>query len=179
MKIAISVIFFFMSLTLYAQQDEYFEAFSLAYTKLQEAIQEYIDYSSDNKVNNSCTVLEEVTRQYRTLLKLYDEVAFKYRHDEAFDALSRTLYVATFKKIDALLQPHALLVQMKTMVQVMVNVEREGFPKNDEEVKLAIEALYFQDYYHSNFLNNTLEGNILRKQICAMRAYIGRKYKNW
>ena len=179
MKTTISVIFFFLSLTLYAQQDEYFEAFSLAYTKLQEATQEYIDYSSDNKVNNSCTVLEEVTRQYRTLLKLYDEVAFKYRHDNAFDTLSRPLYISTFKEIDTLLQPYALLVQMKTMVQIMVDIEREGFPKNDRKVVEAIDALYFQDYYHPDFLDNTLEGNILRRQLQAMRAYIGRKYKDW
>ncbi|MCL2097554.1 MAG: hypothetical protein FWH23_02180 [Bacteroidales bacterium] len=177
MKSAITVTFVLLSLTLYAQQDEYFEAFSLAYTKLQESTQEYVNFLSDNKIDSSCVALEEITRQYRTMLKLYDEIAFKYRHDASFDTLSRPIYTATFEEIDTLLQPYALLVQMKTMVQVMVDIEREGFPKNDRKVVSAIEALYFQDYFHPNFLDNSLEGNILRKQLQGMRAYIARKYR--
>jgi hypothetical protein len=176
MKVAISAIFILSSLVLYAQQDDYLDAFSLAYSKLQEASQDYANYSTDNKIDESCDALAEITRQYRTLLKIYDEVAFKHRHDASFDTLVQPIYMAVFEGIEILFASDTLLAQMQAMVQVMVDTEREGFPKNDEEVKLAIEALYFQDYYHPHFLDNTLEGGILRKQLQEMRAYIGRKY---
>ncbi|MDR0295325.1 MAG: hypothetical protein LBH91_03930 [Prevotellaceae bacterium] len=176
MKIAISIIFILSSLVLYAQQDGYIDAFSLTYSKLQEASQEYENYSADNKIDKSCEALAEITHQYRTLLKIYDEVAFKFRHDASFDTLVQPIYLAVFEEVEALFVSDTLLVQMQAMVQVMVDTEREGFPKNDDEVKQAIEALYFQDYYHSDFLNNTLEGGILRKQLQGMRTYISRKY---
>ena len=177
MRTAISVIFFLSSLSLYAQQDDYVDAFYLAYSKLQEASQKYANYSTDNKIDDSCEALAEVTRQYRTLLKIYDEAAFKYRHDASFDTLGKPIYMAVFEEVEELFVSDTLLAQMQAMVQVMVDTEREGFPKNDGEVKRAIEALYFQDYYHSDFLNNSLEGSILRKQLQGMRAYIGRKYR--
>jgi len=177
MRTAITIILILSSLVLYAQQDDYMDAFSLAYNKLQEASQDYINYLTDNKIDESCEVLAEVTRQYRTLLKIYDEAAFKYRHDALFNAFGRAAYIAVFEEVEALFASDSLLAQMQAMVQAMVDVEREGFPKNDKEVNRAIEALYFQDYYHPDFLSNTLEGAILRKQLEGMRAYIDRKYR--
>jgi hypothetical protein len=175
MKAVITTILILKSLVINAQQDDYLMAFYLAYNKLQDASQEYTDYSSDNKIDSSCATLAVITQQYRTLLKIYDEAAFKYRHDNSFDTAMQPLYMSIFEKIEELCVHDTLLAQMETMVQVMVDIEREGFPKNDDEVKWAIEALYFQDYYHDDFLHNTLEGNILRKQLQALKAYMARK----
>lgn len=175
MKAVISIILMLTSLNLKAQQDDYLKAFYLAYNKLQDASQKYTNYLSDNKTDSSCVVLAVITQQYRTLLKVYDEAAFKYRHDASFDTSLQPLYLSIFERVEELFARNSILAQMETMVQAMVDIEREGFPKNDEEVKWAIEALYFQNYYHPDFLNNTLEGNVLRKQLQAMRAYIAKK----
>ena len=177
MKTVITATFILLSLNLNAQQDDYIEAFLLAYGKLQKATTAYLSHSSNNKIDSSCISLELITQQYRTLLKIYDEAVFKYRHDPAFETLSHPSYMAVFEETERLFVNDALLAQMEAMVQVMVAVEREGFPRNDKEVKRAIEALYFQDYYNLDFQNNTLEGNILRKQLQGMKAYIDRKYR--
>ena len=176
-KNLITAVFILLSLSLYAQQDDYLDAFSLAYNKLQETAQEYIAYSSDNRIDSSCAVLAVITQQYRTMLKVYDEVVFKHRHDASFDIVKQPIYSAMFDKAEALFAQDTLFAQMDAMVQTMVDVEREGFPKNDAEVRTAIEALYFQDYYHPDFLDNTLEGQLLRKQLRGMIAYIDRKYQ--
>jgi hypothetical protein len=162
-------------LSTYAQQDAYFEGFCKSFESFRAFFGAYRTspgFTSDSGFHN----FSGLTQQYHTLLKIYDEVSFKYRRDEGFDTLSRPGYLSALEEVELLLEADAPLRSLKDMVRTMVRIEREGFPHTDREVEESIRLLRFANVYRPEFFRSTLEGMLLKKQITGLEAYIFRKY---
>jgi hypothetical protein len=158
-----------------AQQDAYFEGFCKAFASFCSSFDAWRaapELTSDAGASG----FSGVTQQYHTLLKIYDEVSFKYRHDEAFDTIFRPMYLDVLDETELLLEADAPLRSLKDMVRTMVHIEREGFPHTDVEVEESLRLLHFADSYRPDFFTSTLEGMLLKKQFAGLEAYIFRKY---
>jgi hypothetical protein len=163
------------SLSAFAQQDAYFEGFCKAFDAFRSFFNTYCASSSSRSGTNSYS-FSGLTQQYHTLLKIYDEVSFKYRHDDMFDQTLRPGYLSVLEEVELLLETDAPLRSLKDMVRTMVRIEREGFPRTDREVEESIRLLRFAKVYRPDFFKSTLEGMLLKKQIAGLEAYIFRKY---
>jgi hypothetical protein len=158
-----------------AQQDAYFEGFCKAF----DAFRSFFNtYRTSPKLTSDAGFysFSGITQQYHTLLKIYDEVSFKYRYDETFDQVLRPGYLDVLEEVELLLEADASLRSLKDMVHTMVRIEREGFPRSDIEVEESIRLLHFAAVYRLDFFKSTLEGMLLKKQITGLEAYIFRKY---
>ncbi|MDR3181186.1 MAG: hypothetical protein LBT61_04575 [Prevotellaceae bacterium] len=164
-----------MPLGAFAQQDAYFEGFCKAFDVFRSF---FNTYRASPKLTSDTgfSAFSGLTQQYHTLLKIYDEVSFKYRHDAVFDTVSRPEYLSVLEEVELLLEADAPLRSLKDMVRTMVRIEREGFPRTDREVEESIRLLHFAKVYRQEFFNGTLEGMLLKKQITGLEAYIFRKY---
>jgi hypothetical protein len=158
-----------------AQQDAYFEGFCKAFASFCASFGDY-RASPDLTSDAGFSGFSGVTQQYHTLLKIYDEVSFKYRHDEAFDTIFRPGYLDVLDEAELLLEADAPLRSLKDMVRTMVHIEREGFPHTDMEVEESLRLLHFADSYRPDFFTSTLEGMLLKKQLTGLEAYVFRKY---
>lgn len=158
-----------------AQQDAYFDGFCKAFDAFRSF---FNDWRVSPKLSSDAGFhsFSGLTQQYHTLLKIYDEVAFKYRHDAAFDHTLRPAYLSVLEEVELLLEAGAPLRALKDMVRTMVRIEREGFPRTDREVEESIRLLRFAAAYRPEFFKSTLEGMLLKKQIAGLEAYIFRKY---
>jgi hypothetical protein len=175
MKRYLIILFTFSSVNLCAQQDDYFLGFCRAYDELLISHELYL---SDTTALKIAERFETITQQYHTLLKIYDEVCFKYRKDIVFDTVFAPRYVEVLDEVDMLLEADVPLRSLKNMVRTMVNIERDGFPKKDREVETSIRLLHFQDFYRNSFFQSTIEGMSLKKQLSSLEAYIYKKYFN-
>jgi hypothetical protein len=158
-----------------AQQEVYFEGFCKAFDTFRSFFNTYRaspGLSSDEGFHS----FSGLTQQYHTLLKVFDEVSFKYRHDAVFDTIFRPEYLNVLEEVELLLEAGAPLRSLKDMVRTMVRIERDGFPRADREVEESIRLLRFAKVYRPEFFESTLEGMLLKKQITGLEAYIFRKY---
>ena len=164
-----------MPLSAYAQQDAYFEGFCKAFDAFRSF---FTTYRTSPELNSEMgfNSFSGLTQQYHTLLKIYDEASFKYRHDAVFDIVSRPEYLSVLEEVELLLEADVPLRSLKDMVRTMVRIEREGFPHTDREVEESIRLLHFAKVYRPEFFQSTLEGMLLKKQIAGLEAYIFRKY---
>lgn len=158
-----------------AQQDVYFEGFCKAFDTFRSFFNTY-HASSGLSSDAGFDGFSGLTQQYHTLLKIYDEVSFKYRYDGIFDSTLRPEYLSVLEEVELLLEADTPLRSLKDMVRTMVRIEREGFPRSDIEVEESIRLLHFAAAYRPEFFKSTLEGMLLKKQITGLEAYIFRKY---
>ena len=175
MKKYLLIVLLLTPLSACAQQDAYFEGFCKAFDAFRSFFNAYRaspGLTSDAGFNG----FSGLTQQYHTLLKVYDEVSFKYRHDRMFDTVFRPGYLNGLEEVELLLEADAPLRSLKDMVRTMVCIERDGFPRTDREVEESIRLLRFAEVYRAEFFKSTLEGMLLRKQITGLEAYIFRKY---
>ncbi len=164
-----------LSAPLYAIEDDYIESFCLAFGKIEHAFNEYRYRPAADTADVAGEALTAMTRQYRTLLKIYDEASFKYRHRVEFDTIFRPRYTEVFNRVEVMLEYDDSLQAMKKMVQAMVNMEREGFPKNYEGVEQVTGRLQFQQHYPLSFFYS-IEGFVLHHQLMSLEAYLYRRY---
>jgi hypothetical protein len=176
MRKYILILLLFIPLGSFAQQDAYYDGFCKAFEELSSFFNTYRAASSGSNSDEAFYGFSGVTQQYHTLLKIYDEVSFKYRHDAIFDAIFRREYLEVIEEADLLLEADVPLRLLKDMVRTMVHIEREGFPHTDREVENSMRMLRFALTYRPEFFSSTLEGMLLKKQIAGLDAYIFRKY---
>lgn len=162
-------------LSVCAQPDAYFEGFCKAFDAFHSFFSAYRT-SPGLTSDAGAAGLSGLTQQYHTLLKVYDEVSFKHRHDNLFDTVFRPGYRQALEEVEVLLEADAPLRSLKEMVRTMVRIEREGFPHTDREVEESIRLLRFAKVYRPAFFKGTLEGMLLQNQIRGLEAYIFRKY---
>ncbi len=173
MRYVFVILLMFTSLGLCAQQDEYFDDFCLAFEKFEASWSNYREAGAKEKVH---AALINMTQQYHTMLRVYDEVSFKYRHSTAFDTISRPYYLLAMDETEVLLEVDLTLRSVKQMVQTMVTLERGGFPKHYDDINKALGRLHFLDYYSDGAFNRTIEGYLVQKQIRSLEAYMFRRY---
>ncbi len=173
MRYIFIILLIFNSLCLCAQQDEYFDDFCLAVEKFEVL---WWNYRSAGVEEDTHAALVGMTQQYHTMLRVYDEVSFKYRHSVAFDTVSRPYYLIVMDETEVRLEIDLALRNMKQMVQTMVALERSGFPKRYDDINKALGRLHFLDYYSDGTFNRTIEGYLVQKQIRALETYVFRRY---
>jgi hypothetical protein len=175
MKKYLLIILLLTPLSACAQQDTYFEGFCKAFDAFRSVFNTCRASLASPSGTNSNS-FSGITQQYHTLLKIYDEVSFKYRYDEVFTHTALPEYLRVLEEVELLLETDAPLRSLKDMVRTMVRIEREGFPRTDREVEESIRLLHFAEVYRPDFFTGTLEGMLLKKQITGLEAYIFRKY---
>jgi hypothetical protein len=176
MKKFILITLLFTPLCIYAQQDAYFADFCKTFTRFNDDLHTYRETSSKLPSDKAFDSFTGIMQQYRTLLKIYDEASFKYRHDTAFDLMLRPEYLHVLDEAEVLLEADSPLRSLKDMVLNMVHIERDGFPHTDREVEASLRSLRVAKTYRPEFFTNTMEGILLKQQIAGLEAYIFRKH---
>ncbi|MDR3235266.1 MAG: hypothetical protein LBT48_00865 [Prevotellaceae bacterium] len=176
MKKFILITLLFTPLCIFAQQDAYFGDFCKTFTRFNDELLTYRETSSNPSSDKAFDSFAGIMQQYRTMLKIYDEASFKYRHDTAFDLMLRPEYVKVLDEAEVLLEADSPLRSLKDMIYTMVRIECDGFPHTDREVEASLRSLRVAKTYRPEFFTNTMEGILLKKQIAGLEAYIFRKH---
>jgi len=177
MKIYLSILLILLSLNLFAQQDSYFADFCLAFEKFELSLLEYQEYKAGEDTNGRIyAALVNMTQQYHTMLRMYDEAAFKYRRSPIFDTISRPHYLQVIDETEIIMESDLTLRKMKQMVQAMVSMQREGFPREYDDLNKTLGRLHFRDYFREGSFDQTNEGYLVLNQIRAIEAYVLRRY---
>lgn len=154
------------------RQEKDFISFITVFSNLKGMMETYslnIRMGNPDAITNG---LFKVLQTYRQLLKMYDEIEFKYRNNSTFLTVFKAEYTSILGFASLYLEDDQNLKQTKNLVKTMVDLEKE-MKLNDAYVcENNLRNLRFSDIFKRINLEQTVEGQIIINQINQLEKYI-------
>jgi hypothetical protein len=119
--------------------------------------------------------LFKVLQGYRQLLKLYDEIEFKYRNNSTFLTVFKSEYTSILGFASLYLEDDQNLKQTKNLVKTMVALEKEIKLVDPYVCENNLRNLRFSDIFKRANLEQAIEGQIIINQIGLLEKFIFEK----
>lgn len=135
-------------------------------------------YSLNYRMGNPDAVtngLFKVLQGYRQLLKLYDEIEFKYRNNSTFLTVFKSEYTSILGFASLYLEDDQNLKQTKNLVKTMVALEKEIKLVDPYVCENNLRNLRFSDIFKRANLEQAIEGQIIINQIGLLEKFIFEK----
>ena len=135
-------------------------------------------YSLNYRMGNPDAVtngLFKVLQGYRQLLKLYDEIEFKYRNNSTFLTVFKSEYTSILGFASLYLEDDQNLKQTKNLVKTMVALEKEMKLVDPYVCENNLRNLRFSDIFKRANLEQAIEGQIIINQIGLLEKFIFEK----
>lgn len=132
-------------------------------------------YSLNYRMGNSDAItngLFKVLQGYRQLLKLYDEIEFKYRNNSTFLTVFKSEYTSILGFASLYLEDDQNLKQTKNLVKTMVALEKEMKLVDPYTCDNNLRSLRFSDIFKRANLEQSVEGQIIINQIAQLEKFI-------
>ena len=132
-------------------------------------------YSLNYRMGNPDAItngLLKVLQSYRQLLKLYEEVEFKYRNNSTFLAVFKAEYTSILGFASLYLEDDQNLKQTKNLVKTMVDLEKELRLNDSFIAENYLRNLRFSDIFTRTNLEKSVEGQIIIGQIAQLESFI-------
>lgn len=154
------------------RQEKDFISFLSVFASLKNMMEVYsLNYRMGNPdaITNG---LIKVLQGYRQLLKLYDEVEFKYRNNSTFLTVFKSEYTSILGFASLYLEDDQNLKQVKNLVKTMVALEGEMKLVDPYTCENNLRNLHFADVFKRASLEQCIEGQIILNQIAQLEKYL-------
>ena len=154
------------------RQEKDFISFLTVFANLKSMMEVY---SLNFRMGNPDAItngLIKVMQGYRQLLKLYDEVEYKYRTNSTFLAVFKSEYTSILGFASLYLEDDQNLKQTKSMVKTMVSLEKDMKLVDPYVCENSLRSLRFSDIFKRSSLEQTLEGQIILNQIAQLEKFL-------
>ena len=154
------------------RQEKDFISFLTVFANLKGMMEVYsLNYRMGNPdaITNG---LVKVMQGYRQLLKLYDEVEYKYRTNSTFLSVFKAEYTSILGFASLYLEDDQNLKQTKNMVKTMVSLEKDMKLTDPYVCENSLRSLRFSDIFKRSNLEQTLEGQIILSQIAQLEKFL-------
>ncbi len=159
----------------YKQEKDYI-TFLTAFANLKSHIELYNMNARMNNTDAASGGLVNIVQQYRTLIKQYDEVLFRYRENKLFTNVFKQQYLSIVDYAGLYLEADHRLKASKDLVRAMLAMEQSDVAKTKEpELEEQIRALHYADRFGADFFTKTADGQLIRQQIEMAEEYIYKK----
>lgn len=109
--------------------------------------------------------LFRITQYYRQLLKVHEEILFKYKGNSTFNAVFKTEYESILGYAALYLTDDQNLNNLKEMVNTLVKLESQPLIESSREMEATLELLRFSDLFRFKHGEQSLEGQLLKMHI--------------
>lgn len=154
------------------RQEKDFISFLTVFSSLKGMMEVYsLNYRMGNPdaVTNG---LFKVVQTYRQLLKLYDEVEFKYRNNSTFLTVFKSEYTSILGFASLYLEDDQNLKQTKNMVKTMVDLEKDLKLQDPYVCENSLRNLRFSDIFKRPVLEQSVEGQMIINQIAQLEKFV-------
>ena len=154
------------------RQERDFIGFLTVFANLKSMMEVYsLNYRMGNPdaITNG---LMKVLQGYRQLLKLYDEVEYKYRSNSTFLTVFKSEYTSILGFASLYLEDDQNLKQTKSLVRTMVSLEKEMKLTDTYVCENSLRSLRFADIFKRGSLEQTIEGQIIISQTAQLEKYL-------
>jgi hypothetical protein len=154
------------------RQEKDFISFLTVFANLKSMMEVY---SLNFRMGNPDAItngLIKVMQGYRQLLKLYDEVEYKYRTNSTFLTVFKSEYTSILGFASLYLEDDQNLKQTKNMVKTMVSLEKDMKLTDPYVCENSLRSLRFSDIFKRLNLEQTLEGQIILSQIAQLEKFL-------
>jgi hypothetical protein len=154
------------------RQEKDFISFLTVFANLKGMMEVYsLNYRMGNPdaITNG---LIKVMQGYRQLLKLYDEIEYKYRTNSTFLTVFKSEYTSILGFASLYLEDDQNLKQTKNMVKTMVSLEKDMKLTDPYICENSLRSLRFSDIFKRSNFEQTLEGQIILSQIAQLEKFL-------
>ncbi len=154
------------------RQERDFIGFLSVFANLKSMMEVYnLNYRMGNPdaITNG---LMKVMQGYRQLLKLYDEVEYKYRANSTFTTVFKSEYTSILGFASLYLEDDQNLKQTKNMVRTMVSLEKDTKLTDPYVCETSLRNLRFSDIFKRSSLEQAIEGQLILSQIAQLEKYL-------
>ncbi len=122
-------------------------------------------YSLNYRTGNTEAIsggLFKLTQYYRQLHKTFIEIKEKYKGNSTYQSVFRNEYESIMNYASQYLDEDHNLKGVKSLVNVIIDLENQITPKNNQELEATIAALRFADVFKPHHTAQSIEGELIK-----------------